>query len=68
MNIVHAGDHVIIVYPICWEDQEQANRSIGSIKELANLPDDVIKHVSMTWMPIGPKGSEPYVLFATRYP
>lgn len=66
MNIVHSGDHIFIAIPISSttrEEKEFLDATIAKVPEaLKNFPGKL----TMSWLPIAPAGSEPYVLFVAR--
>ena len=66
MNIVHPGDHIVLAFPAAYDSEESRVAMLARIKELADCSPSIVQSVSQTWMPIGSKGSEPYVLYVIR--
>ena len=63
MTVVHPGDHVVIAFPGTSGTDAEAARLEKCIRELGDsMPDGV----SMTWSPVAPPGTAPYVLCVIR--
>lgn len=65
MNIVHSGDHVVIMIPHAVSDA----RAVQYQKVIDGIPDslkDSPVEFRMTMLPLGEKDSSPQVLFILR--
>jgi hypothetical protein len=63
MNIVHPGDHIFLAVPAYSEKVEGLDPLEVRIGRMgADLPEGIM----LTWVPIGPRDSEPSVLFVIR--
>lgn len=66
MNVVHSGDHVFLAIPATSASHEVKEFLAATLAKVPEALKDFPGIITMSWLPIGPPGSEPYVLFVAR--
>jgi hypothetical protein len=66
MNIVYPGDSIVIAYAGTYSSIGEKENVEARIDEYGKMNLGIPGRLIVTWLPIGPQGSQPQVLFVYR--